>query len=524
MRKRDFLKASVGASVMGCLTVASSANPAVSKDTSAPKRTYNLLFITVDDMNWSLPGFMGGKKGLTPNLDKLASRSFRFVHCRTAVPICQPSREAMMTGLLPHHSGGTGFTPVYDGTPTLTSILRDHGYYTAGIHKIGHMMPESCFPWDYIRPGKDRSPKEYETQVRTAIERASAAGKPFFVNCNINDPHRPFYGSAKGDKVDHDEEGDYKVPHEIGPGEVTVPPFLDDLPPVRRELSQYWNSVQRLDISVGKVLKVLADTGHADDTVIFFSSDHGMPFPFAKATGYDSGSRTPALLSWPEMGSPREIADLTLNIDYLPTLLDIMGMPHPERLDGRSWLPLIKGEGWEKRDYVVTYLNQLSSGVDYPTRVVQDARYALIFSPWSDGRLKYVSESMWGLTFAAMQDVAKTDAVMAARVEQLLVGTPYAFFDREADPGQRVNLIDRPEHQAKIKQMQEHLLREMERTVDPQLENFRIFLAGGKPKVTQFPKIYRIEDRKYEFPPEDAAGETAALAIARQNRALLSGP
>ena len=517
MDKREFLK-------LSALTLVASGIPAESgeaKPVLAPSRKYNLLFFTLDDMNWSMPGFMGVNKGLTPNLDKLAARSYRFVNSRAVVPICQPSREAMMTGLVPQHSGGSGFTPVYEFVPTLTSILCEQGYFTGSIHKLGHMQPDDRFPWDYKRAGKDRSPLEYERCSREIIQQAEAAGKSFFLCCNINDPHRPFYGTEKAGKRDGNEEGPYKVPHEVGPDDVVVPPFLEDLPNIRKELAQYSNSVQRLDISIGKVLQVLKDSGHADDTIVFFSSDHGMPFPFAKASGYDSGSRTPALISWPGMGHPRTFTELVENIDYLPTLLDVLGIPQPKHVDGKSWLPLIKGEKYEKRDYSVTYLNALSSGVQYPTRTIQDYRYALIFSPWSDGKFKYVSESFWGLTFAAMEEAAKTDPKIAARVEQATVGTPYAFYDMKEDPGQRINLIDRPEHQAKIKEMQARLLTEMERTTDPQLENFQIFLAGGKPRVSQFPKIYRISDHRYEYPPDDGSKEYAAQAIMKENMALL---
>ncbi len=523
MQKREFLKAGVAASMFGCLAAATNAKPVKEGSRSAPKKTYNLVFITLDDMNWSMPSFMGGKSGLTPNLDKLAARSMRFVNCRAAVPICQPSREAMMTGLFPTHSGASGFTPIYEGTPTLASILHGAGYFTACIHKVGHMFPLSCFPWDYFRPGKDRSPKEYETQVRISIDAAKAAGKPFFVCCNINDPHRPFYGSPEAANLDHNLEADYKIPREVGPDDVSVPPFLEDLPDIRKEFAQYSNSVQRLDMSIGRILKVIEDRGCAHNTIVFFSSDHGMPFPFAKATGYDSGSRTPALVYWPGMKSPRSFSELTQNVDYMPTLLDIMGMPLPERLDGKSWLPLIERNAWKPRQYVVTSVNTLSSGINYPTRTVQDMKYSLIFSPWADGKFRYTSESMFGLTFAAMVKAAETDSKIAARVEQLTVSTPYAFYDLEADPGQRVNLIDRPEYKAKIAEMQAFLLHHMEQTGDPQLENFKIFLAGGKPKVVQFPKIYRLEDHTYEFPADPVSAVPAIQEINKANQALIAG-
>jgi N-sulfoglucosamine sulfohydrolase len=223
------------------------------------------------------------------------------------------------------------------------------------------------------------------------------------------------------------------------------------------------------------------------------------------------------------MKSPRSFSELTQNVDYLPTLLDLMGMPLPERLDGKSWLPLINKNEWKPRQYVVTSVNTLSSGINYPTRTVQNMKYSLIFSPWADGKFRYTSESMFGLTFAAMVKAAETDPKIAARVEQLTVSTPYAFYDLEADPGQRVNLIDKSEHRARIKEMQAFLLRHMEQTSDPQLENFQIFLAGGKPKVVQFPKIYRLEDHEYEFPADPVSRVPALQEINKANQALIAG-
>jgi N-sulfoglucosamine sulfohydrolase len=397
----------------------------------APRRTKraNLLFITVDDMNWSLPGFMGGKHNLTPNLDSLAARSHRFICNRSTAPICAPSPAAMMTGLVPHHSGALGFTPVYEGMPTLVTILKEQGYFAAGIHKLEHMQPPSCFPWDFELPGEDRNPLTYESGVRSAISAARAAKKPFFINCNINDPHRPFYGTPEAAEMDRNNEGPYQVTREVQPEEVEVPPFFEDLPDIRKELAQYWNSTQRLDVSIGKILGVLNETGLESNTVVVFSSDHGMPFPFSKATCYDSGTRTPVLISWSRMGTPRTFRDLTSNIDLLPTLLNILEIQPPPRLDGQSWLPIIQGRADRTQDHVVTHLNSTASGTAYPTRAIQTTDYALIFSPWSDGTLALRVESMSGLTYGAMMEAGKKNPEIAARVDQYTHGVLFAFYD-----------------------------------------------------------------------------------------------
>jgi N-sulfoglucosamine sulfohydrolase len=486
MKRIEFLKGTAAAALLPLLPFTASA-----RASSGTKRV-NLLFITADDMNWSMPGFMAGKHNLTPNLDNLEARSHRFIYNRSTVPICQPSRAAMMTGLVPHHSGALGFTPLHEGTPTLTTILKEQGYFTAGIHKLEHMQPPSCFPWDLKRPGEERNPLAYEGGVRDAISAARAHRKPFFINCNINDPHRPFYGSPEAVELDHNNEGPYKVMREVQPEDVEIPPFLEDLFDIRKELAQYWNSTQRLDVSIGKILAVLNESELEGNTVVVFSSDHGMPFPFSKATCYDSGTRTPVLLSWPEMGTARTFRDLTSNVDLLPTLLDILEIRPPPRLDGQSWLPIIQGRADRTQDHVITHVNTTATGTAYPTRAIQTMDYALIFSPWSDGTLALSVDSMSGLTYAAMVEAAKTSPEIAARVDQYTYGVPLAFYDLRADPGQRVNLIHRLEYRDHVADMMARLLRYMEHTTDPQLENFQILLAGGKPIVEQHPSVYSV--------------------------------
>ncbi len=488
LRKRDFLKGTAALALLGTLPFAARAQ---SQPPPAPGKRLNLLFITSDDLDVSLPGFMGGPAGLMPHLDVLAARSHRFVNNRTVAPICMPARQAFMSGLLPHHNGGTGFIPMTEGTPSLTTILAGQGYFTAAIHKLEHMQPASSFPWHYVQNGEDRHRLIHAMGLQVAIAEAQAQKKPFFIQCNINDPHRPFYGSTGGLKMDHDNRGPYAVEREIRPEDVVVPAHLDDLPDVRRELAQYWNSVQRLDAAIGEILKALDASGEADNTAIIFCSDHGMPFPFAKATCYDHGTRVPVLLTWPGIEAPRRIEALTSNVDILPTLLELLGAPAPAQLDGRSWFPLIRDAAAPGPDYQFTYVNQVSSGMSYPMRAIQDARYTLLFTPWADGKLAMKIESMNGLTFPAMEEAAKTRPAIAARVRQYVYGYPLAFYDLQTDPGQRINLVDASRHRGRVERMKTALLAEMRRTSDPQLQNFETLLAGGAPTVPQEPERYR---------------------------------
>lgn len=495
VRKRRFLQAGAAWGVLSAMPGAAQTFDGGKRDyvKRDPRKRHNLLLITGDDIDWSAMGFMTGRRGLTPNLDRLASQSHVFEQIRTVAPICMPSRQAFMSGLLPHHNGGNGFFPMHEGTPTLCSILSAEGYYCAASHKIGHMQPASSFPWDMKQEGKDRHPMVHADMLRLAIMEAEAQYKPFFANCNINDPHRPFYGAADAEELDHGQAGPYRIPRPLRAGEVPIPDNLEDLPDIRTEMAQYWNSVQRLDIAVGNILKALKDSGTYDDTIILFVADHGMPMPFAKASCYDHGIRTPVVLRYPGMDASRRFDTLSTNLDILPTLLDLLQVKQPADLDGNSWLPLLRGASVPDRPFIMSYVDYVSSGWHYPSRTLQDKRYAFHFTAWSDGKTALKLESMWGLTYPAMAKAAETDARIAARVDQYVRGYPLALYDMKADPGQRRNLLDDPSHRTKADEMKRLMLHEMERTADPQLDNFRIVLAGGTVRLKQEPAKYRIQ-------------------------------
>ena len=143
----------------------------------------------------------------------------------------------------------------------------------------------------------------------------------------------------------------------------------------------------------------------------------------------------------------------------------------------------------------------------FATRAIQDHRYSLIYQPWSDGQLRLRVDSMSGLTLAAMERGGNSDPRLAERVKNYVFGVPVSFFDLQTDAGQRNNLIDDPQHRARIAHMRDALLREMERTGDPQLGNIRTMIAGGKPVVVQPAhkgRQYRVPVQRYG-PPRPAA-------------------
>jgi N-sulfoglucosamine sulfohydrolase len=432
-------------------------------------RPLNLLIVTADDMNGDSAGWMGNALGATPNLDAFAATTHRFVNHHVTVPICQPGRSALLTGRVPHRNGALGFNPIHRDVPTLVEVLARAGYHTSAVNKLAHMAPREKFPWDLALDGSGKDPGAFGGHVARCLRAAADAKKPFFLNANITDPHRPFPGGEQK-KAARIKAAGVKP---FTSADVTVPSFLEDIPDVRREVAEYYTGVRRFDHSFGELMTALTAAGRADDTLVVFLSDHGMSFPFSKATVYRNGTWSPVLVRWPGMPTAAAHDEFVSSVDLMPTILDILGVQHPDGLDGRSWLPLLKGEKQPDRDFVVTHVNTVSSGRNFAQRCVRTKSAALMFHGWADGETRFRVEAMNGRSFAGLAAAGQGDPRIQARVNQFVVGTPLSFFDLKQDPDERTNRIADRDRWAEVDRLVGLLLTHMERTKDPQLEAFR---------------------------------------------------
>lgn len=432
--------------------------------------------ITADDMNADSPGWMGNSCQATPVLDALAAGSHRFRRHHVTVPICQPGRQALMTGLVPHRNGGIGFNPINSGTLTLPALLQQRGWFTGVIDKHVHMKPDAEFPWDTKLSGSGKNPALMRQHMDELLQQATAAGKPFFINANITDPHRPFPGgeqARQAKKAERKQAADQSVERVFGPQDVEVPRFLEDLPPVRREVAMYYTAMARLDRTLDSILQSLQASGRADNTIVVFLSDHGMSFPFSKASVYRNGTWSPVLLRYPGMPAANVHDEYVSSVDLLPTLLDLLSISQPAGLDGRSWLPLLNGERQDNRDAVVTHVNTVSSGRSFAQRCIRTETASFMFHGWVDGTPKFRVEAMSGLSWNALAAAADSNPQIAARVSQFQTGETLMFFDLSKDPDERVNLIADPASATQIRALAARLLEHMERTEDPETAAFR---------------------------------------------------
>jgi N-sulfoglucosamine sulfohydrolase len=428
----------------------------------------NILFFTADDMNHDSSAVFGGPiRDLTPHVDKLAAEGLRFEHAYSTVAVCQPVRQTMFCGLYPHRSGSMGFFPVRPEVRTLNQQLRDAGYLISRFGKGRHLQPSDQFCSDIGDDTISRHPSKLAEATRRVLRRAKEQGRPFFHNVNCYDPHRPFIGM----KGPNDLAAGEPPSRWIKPEEITeVPGFLEDLPGIRRELAGYYTSVRRLDDAVGAVLAVLREEGFADDTlVVFYGGDHGMSFPFGKSNNYENSSRGALIIRWPGVTRPGAVDrdHMVSTLDFTPTLLEAAGLPAIPDLDGRSFLPALKGGKMAGWDHVFTVYNAAFGNNWLPMRCMRTRDRSYIWNAWSDGTKKYQTENMAGLTWKAMLAAAETDPAIKARTDFYTFRVPEEFYDLTKDRHERVNLINDPSRRTEIESMRNELLAMMQRTGDP---------------------------------------------------------
>ncbi len=442
----------------------------------------NILFFTADDMNGDAVGAFGcAVAGTTPSIDRLAAEGLRFEHGHVTIAVCQPSRSALLTGRYPHRSGGEGFFHLRcPGIPILPDLLRRGGYRVGILGKYTHSTPYADFRWDLEQDradlGHGRNPALYADHAGAFMRDAAESGRAFFLMLNSHDPHRPFYGNDPRKWYDQGDVPPAVAPSRtFEPDETPPPGFLPDLPDVRLEISEYYNSVRRCDDTVGAVLSALDDAGTSGNTIVIFLSDNGMAFPFSKTNCYLHSTRTPWIMRWPGVIAPGRVdaEHMIGGVDLMPTLLEAAGVDPPAGMDGRSFLPVLRGETLDDRELVFTQFHRTAAKRNYPMRCVQSRRFGYIFNPWSNGERRFLNESQGGRTWRAMQAAAADRPDIAARAALFTYRVAEELYDFGADPDALHNLIDDPAYAEPKRRLTDALEQWMVDTDDVALDAFR---------------------------------------------------
>jgi N-sulfoglucosamine sulfohydrolase len=205
-----------------------------------------------------------------------------------------------------------------------------------------------------------------------------------------------------------------------------------------------------------------------------FLSDHGMPFPFVKTQLYHHSTLTPLIFRWPGIVQENTVDDVHMvsAIDILPTLLDSVGAQIPKGIEGRSLLPLMRGESQDGWDRIFKEYAENSSGQRAPMRAIETKRFLYIFNPWSNGKRRMTSATMHMNTYKRMVELAEKDEKIASRLELLTYRVVEELYDVQADPDCLVNLIADPKYQKELIDLRFLMATWMRETQDPALNAF----------------------------------------------------
>ncbi len=396
----------------------------------------NIVFIIADDLGPNDTGFMGNEEVRTPALDKLASRSAVLEKVYVASPSCAPSRGAMLSGLMPFRNGAEpNHTYVRDDVRQLPAYMKALGYEVAAIGKITHGNDERA-AFDYHN--RDISLEKISVVADYLNQRT--ADKPLLLMVGIKDPHVPW--------------PDKPFAH-YEPESLTLPPRLIDTPDTRLELAQYYTDVERMDQQVAATLQAVEK--HLEpNPIVIFTSDHGAQLPFGKWNNYETGVKAPMLVSWPGIVKPRMRHTALISfVDILPTMIEIAGGTPPtsgyesDEIDGRSFLPLLKGETNHHRDYVFS-TNSSAAHHTYPLRSVRDKRFRYIrnvypelnFTVQTDHNPTAESHNLW----QSWVDAARKNPQILEKVRSYHQRPAEELYDLHADPDEQSNLAGNPEY------------------------------------------------------------------------------
>lgn len=482
----------------------------------------NILFAIADDQSYAHTSFAGAKFLQTPAFDKVAGEGILFNHCMAGSPGCAPSRSSIVTGRYHWQNEQSGqhasswmkkYIPFID-------LLDANGYVTGrtgkGVSPFQYARNENDSLW---RPtdagGIAHSNIRYENDSTSDERTAGGIGpvnyfenfkyfmenvrgdKPFFFWYGATEPHRGY------------EQDSWKRNNK-NPDLVDVPGFFPDHEIVRGDILDYAVEIEWFDLHLQRMLTYLEEIGELENTIVMVTADNGMPFPRAKANGYDYGIHVPFAVRYPkEFPGGRIVDDPVSFADIAPTILEITGTTAEGMLpiSGKSILNILRSENQGVVDpgkkYVFSGRERHSSSRylnwGYPQRMIRSTDYLLIWNikpeRWPAGapqRIKPGTENellpMYGIDENGKHhsDWAFTD-IDAAPTKSFIIENvndekirpffdlahakrpEFEFFNVKEDPYCLNNIAGKPEYAAIENEMRTVLMEELRKSQDPRV-------------------------------------------------------
>ncbi len=377
--------------------------PNLSLGQNTNRKRPNILYLCSDQQHWQALGSVDPFFD-TPHQDALAAESTVFENAFCTTPQCSPSRSSMLTGFYPHTTEMLNNANSLGGTnlalPTIGAHLQKAGY-TTGIFGKWHLgdHPTGNAGWDEeIKRGPDPKTTEHGLEF---LDRHATDDKPFALFLMYLDPHDIYHYEPGKSEVRID---DVELPESWGKQD------FDSVPKVHREFMAhnqgefiinadektwkgyrdfYRQKVKLYDDHVGRVISRLKKLGLWDNTIVVNTSDHGDMDTFHRLVFkgpfmYEHMLRIPMSIRLPGQTRQRKSAYHWVNVDTVPTLLEIAGA-EPIECHGQSAAPIVTGHGREpKRDYVISQYYGKQTWVN-PIRSIRTAKWKYnLYTDWGE--------------------------------------------------------------------------------------------------------------------------------------------
>jgi uncharacterized sulfatase len=424
----------------------------------------------------------------TPAFDRVAREGIRFTRAFCDAPTCGPSRSAILTGqhIWRLEEAGNIHSTLPGKFVTYTDMLEKAGYvigYTGKGWGPGRLEPGGRsrnpagpeFKRHRVTPPRPGiANKDYARNFEEFLSQRHAE-QPFCFWLGTHEPHR---GYKQGSGVASGKD----------PSKVIVPPCLPDDAVVRNDILDYYVEVEHFDDAVGQALALLEKTGELDNTIVVVTSDHGMPFPRAKASLYDAGTHVPLAIRWPGgIKSPGRASDAFVSLsDMAPTFLEAAGLKPDSMMTAHSLMGVFRLSGLnpqnDARDHALIAMERhdgcRKGGKGYPCRAIRtrDYLYIINYEPdrWPAGdpdasvcaRAIPYGEVDSSPTKQFLMDNADTtyrrlhDLAFARRPAEEL-------YDLARDPGQLENVAGDPKYGRTRERLRRRLEQRLRETEDP---------------------------------------------------------
>lgn len=411
----------------------------------------NFLYIHTHDTGRFIQPYNPGIP--TEHLMHLAEEGTLFRQAYCCGPTCSPSRAAMLTGKYPHQNGMYGLAhrgfALHDYSMHLANYLKRFGFETALFGMQHECASPEGIGYDrvYVDPRReadDLTAWDLNNGDAAIAYLRESHKSPFFMSYGLAHTHRPFL----------------EIEESIRPDYLLVPACLPDTEATRRDFAGYVTSAMRADACIGRVFDELSRLGLWEDTIVLYTTDHGIAFPHMKCNLYDSGTGVSMIWRYPGNPARGKVTDaLVSHIDVFPTVCDLLGILKPSWLEGKSLEPIFRGSAEEVNEAVYSEVTYHAAAE--PQRSVRTKRYNYIRRYEDIGR--YIPAN---IDNGPSKDYLLGQGLLDYELSKEML------FDLNLDPSERQNLIGNRCYEAQAAYMRRLLDRHMEETHD--------FMESGK--------------------------------------------